>query len=67
MRKQYLHLSVYCCEKCEGPVVSGSLAVRESEISKETGIRELGGTCLACGNRQSRAGQASFAQQCPPG
>jgi hypothetical protein len=57
MRKQY---------QCEG-VVSGALAVRESEISKETGIRELGGTCLACGNRQSRAGQASFARQCPPG
>ena len=38
MRKQYLRLSVYPCEKCEGPVISGSLAVRENEISKETDI-----------------------------
>jgi hypothetical protein len=39
MRKQYLHLSVYSCDQCDGPVVTGSLAVRENEISKETDIR----------------------------
>ena len=34
MRKQYLHLSAYSCERCSGPVVAGSLAVRESETRK---------------------------------
>jgi len=55
MRKQYLHLSAYSCDKCEGPVISGSIGVRENEISKETDIREVGAICLACGNRQSKA------------
>ena len=51
MRKQYLHLSVYSCDKCDGPVVAGSLAVRENEISKETEIRQVGAICLSCGHR----------------
>jgi hypothetical protein len=55
MRKQYLHLSVYCCDSCAGPVVAGSTAVRENEISKETDIRQVGAICLTCGHRQSRA------------
>ena len=42
LRKQYLHLSVYVCDQCNGPAVSGSLAVRENEISKETEIRAVG-------------------------
>jgi hypothetical protein len=54
MKKQYLHLSVYFCDKCEGPVVSGSVAVRENEISKETDVREIGAICLSCGHRQSK-------------
>jgi hypothetical protein len=52
MKKQYLHLSAYTCEECEGPVVSGLLA--ESEISKETEIRRVGAMCLACGHRQNK-------------
>jgi hypothetical protein len=55
MRKQYLHLSTYPCDTCAGPVVAGSLAVRENEISKETDIRQVGAICLACGQRQSEA------------
>jgi hypothetical protein len=66
MRKQYLHLSAYSCEQCAGPVVSGSVAIRENEISKETGIRELGAACLSCGHRQSKAGEASITRQFPP-
>jgi hypothetical protein len=66
MKKQYLHLSVYPCDKCEGPVVSGSVAVRENEISKETDIREVGAICLSCGHRQREAGKTSFARQFPP-
>ena len=53
MRKQYLHLSAYSCDQCDGPVVAGSLAVRENEISKETDIRALGEMCLSCGHRSN--------------
>lgn len=38
----------------KGPVISGSVAVREREISKETDIREIGAICLPCGHRQSK-------------
>ena len=51
MKKQYLHLSAYPCEMCAGPVVTASVAVRENEISKETGIRQVGAICLSCGQR----------------
>jgi hypothetical protein len=55
MRRQYLHLSTYHCDACDGPVVAGSLAVRENEISKETDIRQVGAICLSCGHRQYAA------------
>jgi hypothetical protein len=55
LKKQYLHLSVYPCDACAGPVVAGSTAVRENEISKETGIRQVGAICLSCGHRQDKA------------
>lgn len=51
MRKQYLHVSVHPCSKCQGPVVSASLAVREDVISKETDIRQVGAICVSCGLR----------------
>ena len=54
MRKQYLHLCAYSCDRCGGPVVAGSLAIRENEISRETDIRQLGAICLTCGHRQSK-------------
>jgi hypothetical protein len=55
MRKQYLHLSAYPCDLCNGPVIAGTVAVRENEISRETDIREVGAICLSCGQRQSSA------------
>ena len=55
MRKQYLHLAAYPCDVCGGPVIIGSLAVRENEISKETDIRPAGAICLSCGHRQATA------------
>jgi hypothetical protein len=55
MKKQYLHLCAYPCDACAGPVIAGSLAVRENEISKETDIRQVGAICLSCGHRQSNA------------
>jgi hypothetical protein len=56
MRKHYLHLSAYACDTCAGPVIAGSTAVRENEISKETDIRRVGTPiCLSCGHRQETA------------
>lgn len=52
MKKQSLHLRAYLCDGCGGPVVAGTLAIRESEITKETELRELGGVCLCCGSTQ---------------
>jgi hypothetical protein len=66
MRKQYLHLSVYSCDSCHGPVVSASLAVRENAISKETDIRQVGVICLSCGHRQDRAAEPGRARHLMP-
>ena len=55
LMKQYLHLSAYRCDLCAGPVIRGSLAVRENEISKETNIREIGAICLCCAQRHNNA------------
>jgi len=55
MKKQYLHLSAYPCDTCTAPVIAGTVAVRENEISKETDIRPVGAICLGCGHRQSTA------------
>jgi len=56
VRKHYLHLSAYPCDTCAGPVIAGSTAVRENEISKETEIRRVGlPICLTCGHRQETA------------
>lgn len=65
MRKQYLHLSAYRCDECDGPVITGSLAVRENEISKETDIRQVGAICLSCGHRQSAATAPGCARHLP--
>jgi hypothetical protein len=66
MRKQYLHLSVYSCNKCHGPMVSASLAVRENAISKETDIRQVGAICLSCGLRDHNANGMVNVRHCPP-
>jgi len=66
MKKQYLHLSVYPCDTCSGPVVAGSTAARENEISKETDIRQVGAICLSCGHRQSKATEPGLTRNFPP-
>jgi hypothetical protein len=66
MKRQYLHLSAYSCDMCAGPVIAGTLAVRENEISKETGIRQVGAICLSCGHRQNKASDASLIRHFPP-
>ncbi len=45
----YLHLSAFPCEKCNGPVIAGSLGTRHDDISKETDIRSIGAACIVCG------------------
>ena len=66
MKKQYLHLSVYSCDECAGPVVAGSVAVRENEISRETDLRQVGAICLSCGHRQGKPSLGGFTRQFPP-
>ena len=66
MRKQYLHLSAYPCDACAGPVIAGSLGVRENEISKETDIRQVGAICLSCGRRQCAATEPARARYLMP-
>ena len=64
MRKHYLPVCAYSCDKCRGPVISGSTAVRENEISRETDIREVGAICLSCGHRQNKA--PGYTREFPP-
>lgn len=66
MRKQYLHLCAYPCDACGGPVIAGSLGVRENEISKETDIRQVGAICLSCGHRQCAATEPARARHLMP-
>jgi len=66
MRKQYLHLSVCLCDHCHGPVVAGSLATRENEISRETEISQIGALCLSCGQRQTKVAELGSTRQFPP-
>jgi hypothetical protein len=51
MKTHYLHLCAYICVACRGPVISGSFATRETEIQRETDIRQIGSICLSCGKR----------------
>jgi hypothetical protein len=66
MRRQYLHLSAFPCDICTSPVLSGSLAVRENEISKETDMRQVGAICLSCGHRQNKATEPARARHLSP-
>jgi hypothetical protein len=66
MKKHYLHLSAYPCDTCAGPVIAGSTAVRENEISKETDIRHVGAICLSCGHRQDKATEPARARHLLP-
>ena len=51
MRTHYLHLSAFSCGECNGPVISGAGSTRETEIQRETNIRQIGSVCLSCGKR----------------
>jgi hypothetical protein len=47
----YLHLTAFPCQKCNGPVIVGSLGTRHDVITQETEIRAVGAICIACGSR----------------
>lgn len=66
LRRHYLHVRVYSCDECKGPVLSGSIAVRETEISKETEAKQLGAICVLCGHRQDKASGAHNIRDFPP-
>ncbi len=66
MKRHYLHLSAYLCDKCAGPVIAGWTASRENEISRETDIREVGAICLSCANRQIKPVEPGVTRNFPP-
>lgn len=66
MRKHYLHIRAFSCDRCAGPVISGSTGVRETEISNETEIRQVGEIRLTCGRRQSEATPPGVTRNFPP-
>ncbi len=51
MKTNYLHLSAFACDECDGPVISASRSTRETEIQRATDIRQIGSVCLLCGKR----------------
>jgi hypothetical protein len=48
MKTHYLSLSAFTCVECNGPVISGSVATRETEIQRPSEVRQIGSICLAC-------------------
>ncbi len=66
MKTNYLHISAYSCDKCEGPVIAGSFGTRETEISRESDLTQIGAVCLSCGNEQTEMNAANSARQFAP-
>src|SRR5689334_3589755 len=66
MLTKYLHISAYSCDKCEGPVIAGSFGTRETEISRESALTEVGATCLSCGNKQAEMSIGNVVRQFAP-
>ena len=66
MKTKYLHISAYSCDKCEGPVIAGSFGTRETEITRETDLTQIGAVCLSCGNKQTERPDANVVRQFAP-
>jgi len=66
MRKQFLHISAYPCDRCSGPVIACSFSVRESEITKPTEIKQAGAMCVSCGYKQDQATEPARARHLSP-
>jgi hypothetical protein len=62
----YLHLSASPCERCNGPVIAGSLGTRLDDITQEVDIRSIGAACITCGFRPERMTQPAVDHQFRP-
>jgi hypothetical protein len=62
----YLHLSVFPCEQCNGPVIAGSMGTRQDDISQETDIRNVGAACIVCGFKPEIIPEPSVDQRFRP-
>jgi hypothetical protein len=66
MKTKYLHISAYPCNRCEGPVIAAAFGIRESEITREGDLTQVGAVCVSCGNKQSERVHGSIARQFAP-
>ncbi len=66
MKTKYLHISAYSCTKCEGPVISGAFGIRETEITREGELTQVGAVCLSCGNKQSERSEGNVVREFAP-
>ena len=66
VKTKYLHISAYSCDKCEGPVIAGSFGTRETEITRETDLTQVGAVCLSCGNKQTEMNDTNIVRQFAP-
>ncbi len=66
MKTKYLHISAYACDKCEGPVIAGAFGIRESEITREGELTQVGAVCLSCGNKQTEMNHGNVVRQFAP-
>jgi hypothetical protein len=66
MQTKYLHISAYACDRCDGPVISGAFGTRETEISRESALTQVGAVCLTCGNKQTEVEGHTVARHFAP-
>ncbi len=66
MKTKYLHISAYPCNECDGPVISAAFGIRESEITREGELAQVGAVCLSCGNKQSKMVNGNIVRQFAP-
>ena len=66
MKTKFLHISAYSCDKCEGPVIAGAFGTRETEITRESDLTQVGAVCLSCGNKQAETLDTTVVRQFAP-
>lgn len=66
MATHYIHLSASVCGECKGPVISGTGSTRETEIERETNIRQIGSRCLSCGKQYAGIPAAGVVRHLAP-
>lgn len=66
MQAKYLHISAYACEHCDGPVISAAFGIRETEISRESALTQVGAVCLLCGSKPAEIADRNLARQFAP-